>query len=268
MSIIINNWRQFARVTVETGDIDPMYFLMNGMDKSYRERFATHFFMFYHAGEAAKCAGETTNGTFWDYVVKNYDSCRRGTERRHFRGDKGKQAIMSMEMIGPPNQIWEEMYATDLSRLTEKIRSKFKGCQIGPYFIWKAMDILDRCMDLPVNLRLSEAVKGMPEEPFKCARTLWPNLSVEKALALVTDEIKDLPAPGAIGKKCGYAEAETVLCMIKGFFLTKSHTIGDDVEEKYYQLRDYPELHKYLPARLDWTQYVRAPDLNLTALSL
>ena len=40
--------------------------------------------------------------------------------------------------------------------------------------------------------------------------------------------------------------------MLKGYFITKQHTIGDDVDSKYKQLKDWPEFHKFLPARQDW----------------
>jgi len=48
------------------------------------------------------------------------------------------------------------------------------------------------------------------------------------------------------------------LCMLKGYFITKTHTIGDDIESKYAQLKNKPEYHQYLPPRQDWSQYERA----------
>jgi hypothetical protein len=45
--------------------------------------------------------------------------------------------------------------------------------------------------------------------------------------------------------------------MLKGYFITKTHTIGDDVDSKYEQLSAYPEFLKYLPPKQDWSQYER-----------
>ena len=100
----------------------------------------------------------------------------------------------------------------------------------------------------------------MPDEPRKCAKAIWPHLSIEQSLIKVRGMMRGLEAPGAPGKECGYAEAETVLCMIKGFFLTKTHTIGDDVDEKHAQLKDHPYLLDLLPPKQDWKQYVDTVD--------
>ena len=46
--------------------------------------------------------------------------------------------------------------------------------------------------------------------------------------------------------------------MLKGYFITKTHTIGDDVDSKYDQLRDWHDFHRFLPPKQDWSHYVRA----------
>lgn len=263
--MLIDNWQDFARVTVETGDLDPMYDLIYRMRLAkgfqFADRFALHFFMFYDAGEAAKCAyatqGSTQDKNFWDYAENGYATFRRGTERRHFRGDKGLTAIKLMRAMGTPSMVWDRLYGSSYSMLVAHAKARFQGCQIGPYFMWKAMDILDRGLDVKVSLSVTEAANFMPDEPRKCAETLWPGQPLVESLKKVVEQIHDLPAPGAPGKYCSYAEAETVLCMIKGFFLTKTHTIGDDVDEKHAQLKDYPELCELLPKRQDWSKYER-----------
>jgi len=238
-----------------------MYDMMYKLDEGKRELYALHFFMFYDAGEAAKAMYATDNRSFWEYVNDTYDTTSRGTERRHFRGDKGRDAIHQMRRHGNPIQFWDKMHAPTFRELTWNVETRFKGCQIGPYFIWKAMDILDRCLERPVSLTMTDVLKGMPDEPRKCAAVVFPGWTLTQAVENVTKSIDSLPAQGAPNRHCGYPEAETILCMIKGYFITGSHTIGDDVDEKHEQMQDFPELCRLLPPEQDWKQYVKSSTL-------
>ena len=262
MSIIsINSWQDFAEHTVLTGDLDPMYDMIYKLDEGERERYALHFFMFYDAGEAAKAMYATDENTFWEYVQDTYDTTKRGTERRHFRGDKGRDAIYRMKRHGNPIQFWDRMHAPTLKELTWRVVTRFKGCQIGPYFIWKAMDLLDRCLERPVQINMEAVLKGMPDEPRKCADTVFPGWTLTQAVQEVTKAIEHLPAAGARNRLCGYPEAETILCMIKGYFVTGTHTLGDDVDEKHEQMKDFPEMCRFLPPKQDWSKYVKSNTL-------
>jgi hypothetical protein len=264
---MISRWDDFARLTVQTGDLDPMYDMMAKARQikgdRWINRYALHFFMFYDAGGAARCANDDT--PFWSYVTNGYHLFRRGTERRHFRGDNGKTAVVSIQLKGEPEAVWSRMSAPTYTNLLANINQNFQQCQIGPYFAWKAMDILDRCLGFPVILTRAEAVKGIPDQPKECAKAVFPHLSLGDALDTVVDAIKDLPAPGVDNRNCGYSEAETVLCMLKGYFITKTHTIGDDVDEKHEQMKDFPDLCELLPTKQNWSKYERGP-LDTTSL--
>jgi len=262
MSIInINSWQDFAQHTVLTGDLDPMYDMIYKLDEGERERYALHFFMFYDAGEAAKAMYATDNNSFWEYVSDTYDQTSRGTERRHFRGDKGRIAIRQMRHFGTPIQFWDRLSVPTLKQLTWRVETGFKGCQIGPYFIWKAMDILDRCLERPVQIDMGSVLKGMPDEPRKCAAIVWPDKTLAQVVQDVTDAISHLPAQGNPSRNCGYPEAETILCMIKGYYLTGTHTLGDDIDEKHEQMKDFPEMCRLLPPKQDWSKYVKSNTL-------
>lgn len=259
MSILVNRWEDFARITVQTHDLDPMYDFIYAAarEKGYHWacRFALHFFMFYHAGEAALAADHDED--FWPYTFLRYNNARRGTERRHYRGMKGLRATENLSAVGQPHMVWYNMQAGNYGDLVHNIKKNYFGCEIGPYFTWKAMDIMDRGLGLSIALSLKEAVKYMPDEPRKCAQAVWPGKSVGYALAAVRDVISDLPAPGCGDRNCGYAEAETVLCMMKGYFITKTHQIGDDILEKHMQFSDFPDLIKFLPPRINLNDYKR-----------
>lgn len=260
----ITTWQDFARETVLTHDLDPMYDFLytagkaenKGYDWAYR--FALHFFMFYHAGEAIQAASYS-NEKFWDYTLNTYDKVKRGTERRHFRSDKGFQATKRIKAKGLPLSVWMALQRPEYEAMMTNIKRNFIGCEIGPYFAWKAMDLLDRGLGLPVYLTLAEAAKYMPDEPRKCAATLWPDKPIPWVLEEVKDAIHDLPAPGCPDRNCSFPEAETVLCMLKGYFITKTHVIGDDIAEKHAQLAAFPEYLQFLPPKIDLNDYQRGP---------
>lgn len=255
-------WRKFARLTVQTGDLDPMYDLIyKGRMKyggQWGYQFALHFFMYYHPGQAAAMANAKTELDFWHMQNHGYEEFKRGTERRHFRGEKGRIAMLTFQRMGSPKEIWQKLWSPTYTLMLDNIKAEFQGCQIGPYFAWKAMDILDRCLSLPVSLSLKEAMLGMPDEPRESAKYFFPDMNLGSVLDMIVEEICDMDAQGQPNRKCGYAEAETILCMMKGYFKTKTHTIGDDVDEKYNQLADHPYLRRLLPPKLDWDSYERA----------
>lgn len=219
-------------------------------------RYVMHFFMFYDAGGAAAAAAH--KGSFWQYCEDTYSTARRGTERRHFRGDKGWQAMLAFQRMGSPSQVWN-LSANSYDMLQASIKFYWAGTQTGPYFAWKAMDLLDRCLGHEVSLNLNGAAQFMPDEPRKAALTLWPNRSIKESLVLVRYMISDLPAAGAPGKFCGFAEAETVLCALLGRH-KGSYKFGSDIDRRHEQLKDYPDLLALLPPKQDWSQYVRTMD--------
>ena len=259
MSIIVDTWEAFADATIETKDLDPMYdFIWEARrvkGPEWADRFALHFFMFYNAGEAVKAA--EYDGPFWSYVEFGYASFKRGTERRHFRGDRGASAVRNLRKFGNPSSVWDALHEGDYLNLVANVESNFGGCQIGPYFMWKAMDLMDRCLGRPVDVRLPDAAKFMPDEPRKCSSSVFPGVPIRVVLTHIADRIKRFPAPGNPNRMCSYPEAETVLCMLKGYFLTKTHVIGDDIDEKYDQLAQYPDMQSLLPSRIVKSNYVR-----------
>lgn len=269
--MLISNWRDFADATVETHDLDPTYDFLYAarmdLGEAWAARFAVHYLMFYDLGGAARCADHTEDKDFWNYITHGYHLFKRGTERRHSRGKTGAKYVYNMSFMGSPLEIIEKMWAPDLTKLTKKIETDFVNCGFGPYFIWKVMDFQDRIFGNPVSLSMGEVLKFCPNEPRKCAAAVWPDVRFDDVIENVSKYIARWPAPGEPGGKCWYAEAETVLCMMKGFFLTRTHTIGDDVDTKWSQLRDFPHLHKYLPPQLDWSIYERPRTVDTPAIS-
>lgn len=260
MTVSKNHWTNFARSLVETGELDPPYVLMPKAGDLYGdewvERFALHYFLFYDLGGAARCAYDTT--PFWSYVTNGYHLFKRGTSRRHFRGDKGRGAIKTLAWHGEPGDLFAAMYQPTYAGLVHHLSDNFSGCEIGPYFAWKLMDIYDRCLGRPVSLSIPETLKFLPETPRKAVKSFFPDMNLHSALMTVVRSISDLYAPGFRNRGCDLAEAETVLCAIYGANKGTYH-FGMDLDHRHKELKDFPELVKMLPPIQDWSQYAAGP---------
>lgn len=253
---------RFARDLVFVGELDPMYDLIYQGRKRYgaqwSAQFVMHFFMYYDAGQAAALARAHTELDFWPMQNYGYEGFRRGTERRHFRGDKGRQALRNFQAMGSPQDIWD-LPPLSYSKLVDYVGNAWGGTQTGPYFTWKAMDLLERCLGVQIELSLADAAFYLPDEPRKAAKMLWPNYPLTAVLERVRGMVSDLTAPGQPSRRCGYAEAETILCALKGY-LKGSYKFGSDIDRRHEQLKDYPDLLALLPAKQDWSKYVYSLD--------
>jgi hypothetical protein len=270
--MLIKNWKQFAKATIETHDLDPtydfLYHAKNRLGEEWAIRFALNYLCFYDMGGAVAAAEQTTGANFWEYMLDNYVSFPRGTERRHSRGVLGLQYIQNLSARGHPYQLWRTMHAPTYTGLVKVFKEQFPRCGFGPYFVWKVMDFQDRCFGNPVGLNLDEAVKHCPDEPRKCAAILWPWMSFPRVMSMVVEYISQFEAPGKPGASCSYAEAETILCMLKGWGITKTHVIGDDIDTKHQQLAKWPDFRNFLPAQIDRSLYERPATLDATSLSI
>ena len=179
---IPDRYRQFARDLVTSKELDPMYDFMANARIAYgndwADRYSLYLFMFYDARGAIAAADALD---FWAYVRRVYDTAKRGSERRHFRGAKGWDAITTMS-YSSPTEIWNAMYRPNYKDLYYNIVNNFEGCQIGDYFRWKTMDIFDRTMSKPVSLSMYEACLLLPESPRKCAKDSFPDHTLKGVL--------------------------------------------------------------------------------------
>ncbi len=254
--------KQFARDLVLAGELDPMYdFISRGRllyGQEWAENYVLHFFMFYNAGAAARVAS-CPSGEFWHHALEDFAVIKRGTERRHFRGAMGLEALKTLRSKGTPGEILYKLSAPTYQTLVWRVEQYFRGCQIGPYFTWKIMDLLDRALDQRVELNQRDAVKYLPEQPVKAAKLFYPLVSVGFALDIVVSYIDDLLAPGYPSRLCGYPEAETVLCAMLGRY-KGSYSFGDDLNRRHQELKDYPYLRSLLNPIKDWSRYEHTVD--------
>jgi hypothetical protein len=252
--LITDKYKQFARDLVITQELDPMYDFMHASrianHDEWADKYALYLFMFYDARAAVEAADAKS---FWAYTATHYEAAKRGTERRHFRGKKGWDAIERLSNMGEPTDVWRAMYRDNYADLYYNIEANFEGCQIGEYFRWKAMDIFDRTMGLPVKLSMPVATTLLPESPRKCAKSVYPNYALKDVLADIVSWIDDLIAPGAPTRNCGIPEAETIMCAIRG--LEKgTYKFGEDIDLRHEQMKGMFEA-VLLPRKQDWKQY-------------
>jgi len=268
---LIESWRDYARAVVEVDDLDPTYGFFNKARQvkgdEWANRAVLHLLLFYDLGGAVRAANDTWEETFWEYVANHYNEAKRGTERRHSRGDLGRRYIANLRERGTPMVIMERLHAPVYTEMYRKIEKEFAGCGFGPYFIWKIMDLQDRCLGRRVTLNMQEAIRYMPDQPRKCAAETFPTHTLEGAIRNVVEAVSDLAAPGDPNRGCGYSEAETILCTIHSFFKTKTYNIGDDITKRHKQLAEFPYLARLLPPQQDWSQYVRSTAVDPATLS-
>lgn len=266
------NWVKFARLTIESNDLDPMYELIRNLkktkDPAWMARFIVYFVFFYDAGGAKKFADElaqTANLFQYDReweLMKNLawlSDTKRGTERRHFRGKNAIDALKNLHLMKMPmTEMVDDWWAPTYTQLYQKVSTKYARCQLGPYFIWKIFDIVSVGLGRHISMNLDEAVKFMPDEPRKAAAMFFPDRDFRAALGTVNDYVSGMKHPVA-DRYCSYPETETILCMMKGFFGTKVHAIGDDILDKHNQLKDYPELQALLPKQIPLVYTLEKP---------
>lgn len=252
MAQIIDNWRDFAYVTVKTNDLDPMYEVLVKAravkGDEWVKRYCMNMLLFYHAGQAYQAAEEKWT---WSYLQYDFHNLLRGTERRYYRGKQGTNALERLVGLGlSPEAAFDAMWAPTYTGLIKLFSSgKFAGCGFGEYFVWKVLDLQTRVFDREISLSLDEAGRYLPNEPKKCAETIWPDKRFTETLSMVVDFISPLELPFGRGGQCGLQEAETILCMLKGAFLTRKHKVGDDIEDKRVALAGTP-LVDFLPPRV------------------
>jgi hypothetical protein len=268
MTESIKNWQRFSQVLIETNELDPTYSVIVALNKTKSRRWMGHFLMtfllYYDMGQAIRVADnfEADVDRPWSYwgwlqfmAANEPQFMRRGAARRHMRGENERKALYNLASFGlEPWELVVDMYPRlggfpSYTELYQNMTGRFFGTQFGPYFIWKLYDIFNICLDMPISLNLVEALKYMPDEPRKNAMAFFPNLSFRQVLLVMTAEVAKLPHPVREGY-CGYAEVETILCALKGYFGTKSHWVGEDIASRWNELKDYPEVQKLLPPLL------------------
>lgn len=167
---------QFGRQLVQTGDLDPIYTMLQGaqLDRGTLKRWCLAYWMFYHAGVASKVAEAPD---FWAAVQRAQDEkWPRGTERRHFKGKASQQSILmlgSFRGMTPEDLVtWAatahyhsedkgKFGAQPFTAVRERVM-RWRG--FGPWIAFKVADMTDAVLGIPVDF--TTALPYFFDDPF------------------------------------------------------------------------------------------------------
>jgi hypothetical protein len=224
-------WREFGRLLVSSGDLDPVYVMLHGAGLKGEElnRFLIGYWCFYHAGVAANLA-EVGEDDFYPAARQLYrEKCPRGFERRHFRGEAGLLALDDLERRGTPSYLMTALSGRVGIQSYEQLAASVQEWRgFGPWIAWKAADMLERLGLMRVDF--SGAALEMYEEPRKGALLIAEedgaemvdtlgsatvSVSIEDVTRGVLKSLEGLTAPPRHERPCNIQEVETVLCKYK-----------------------------------------------------
>jgi len=235
---VVRTFEEFIKVDIYCGDSDPVYWALRravvhpDFGWEWTTKFAVAMLAYYHMGTALKAADH--DGDFWQYLKSVYPTAPRGSERRHFRGDKGLYALHRMETHSPdPTQFFTRLPSTykDIREYCAANLTEF-----GPYFVLKTVDYMDRCLRLTVG-GMDALADNLPNEPAKAVKLMYPEMSVANGFRRMCGRVAmlDLRAAPDFGRPVGPAEVETSLC---GWKTTKykGNWFGADIASKREEL--------------------------------
>lgn len=259
MTIEIKTWQDFALHLIWSKEIDPSYNMLVGLRKEkgddWVKRFCVAYLLFYHTGVAA-AAAECEGEDFWIHLSGAYGrSNTRGSERRHFRGSKGRDALnwMIETWAERPEEMFD--YPRDAASYEEFFRKiAGKVPQFGQYFIWKWHDFT-YCV-FGDNRYVNDATLFLPDVPVSALKAFWPTRNWRESLYAIEQVIMGEPDPFLGVRPCGICEAETIACSLKSYVLKHpSVWIGFDIREKHAQLPSDSPLRQFLPPIIEPSRY-------------
>lgn len=241
-------WLNYARSFVLTNDLDPVYVGVNSAIKAKAisleeaHNFLAVMSTFYSISEACKVVTLGVDGNkVWNYCLDNYSTMKRGTERRHFRGEQGLRCLnyLKANYESPTDFVQKHHKPT----YAEVFKNFEKVPNFGPYHVWKWLDFFDRILGLPVAVDLDFALSVMPSEPVHGAKLVSMEVfgedrPLKEVISYMLKEChgENIMAPPNHDRLVGVQEIETMLCMIKHCYNGTDH-LGKDVRDKYESVK-------------------------------
>lgn len=156
-------WLEHAQKLIKTEELDPVYVLMSRaqIPMEMKGRFFTALWMFYDETTALELS-VFEGPDFWRQALKKYETARRATERRHFRGTGGLRCLESMQkFVGSerPENFTHNLFAPTYMGVKQKVEKYLWG--FGDYFVWKIADVQDRVFGFACDF--DEAYSYLPK---------------------------------------------------------------------------------------------------------
>lgn len=257
----IKTFEDFILVDQWTGDSDPVYWAVatgrHVWGYEWASRFCVAMLAYYHTGTALEAADRMGND-FWDYLEDRYESAPRGSERRHFRGVKGKASLKIMRVFQPNASHWFECFKPNYINVRRTCERQLYG--FGSYFQLKICDYMDRCLTIPIK-DWAGLEFNLPTEPEKSLKEMNPKGGFN-ALVKRAQDAEVLASP-MFDRLVGPAEVETALC---GYHTCKhkGNWMGADILDK----RDAVYSNASPKALAFRDMFPKVPDRQLFTLEL
>ena len=236
---VVRTFEDFIKVDIFTGDSDPVYWaIVRAKEKwgyHWASRFCVAMLAYYHTGTAVQAADREVDD-FWDYLRDAYPYAPRASERRHFRGDKGRVALEVMEKFCPNPNIWFEKFPYSYKQASDMCAHALR--EFGPYFQLKVCDYME-CLGGQMH-SWAGLERNLPSEPHEAVRIMFPLEPAPGAFLRLVGSVQNkgiLAAPW-FNRDVGPAEVETSLC---GWKTTKykGNWFGADIQDKRTALVGY-----------------------------
>lgn len=242
---LIDNPVEWGRKLILTNDHDPLYVGLTRWDVkgSRLRRFMLAYWCCYSVG-ASWFISQKSGSRFWDQLLVAASNLEpsplggrwpRAHERRHWRGQKCVDSVIALqERFKHPE---EAVISLESCRTLNQVeKSVGTWPQFGPWISWKAADMLERVLGVPI--KFSEEVVTLYKDPLEAAEMIKSSLglsSPQDVVGLMSEAYRDIIVPGAVERPVNVAEIETVLCKYKS--TVKGHYfLGKDTQDHKREL--------------------------------
>ena len=248
---------EFSLELLESLDLDPVYVLLAGaeLDPLQLRRWCIAYWLFYHCGTASRIS-EHKGLLFWDVVASSAGNSKtpRGTERRHFRGEKAITAVARLrERFPRPEAVCDYMFRPTIGAptplMSKTVIDRAKELpQFGPWIAFKVADMGERVLRYPIHFE--DCALNIYREPLAGINALrvehpeYTALTIDEIIEAIPTELRRLfpgrvpAAPPWFDRPLNVQEVETMLCKWKS-----------SLNGHYPPLKDIKEiLHSDLPS--------------------
>lgn len=236
-------WVNYSISCIDCLELDPAYCAVHdsipeiGLDRTHR--FLMAMSLFYNMGTACFITDRTTQDNFWDFCISEYPKLKRGTERRHFRGEQGLRCLRYLkENFKGPTHFIEHNHAPTYQGMLDKFA---KVPAYGPYHTWKWWDFYDRILSMPVKPDES-CWEAMPQEPVSGLKNVAEEMGMDTSdhvpiakYAVKTLQDLGMMSPPDNARPVHIAEVETDMCMLN-HHLKGSDWVGLDLRSNFEEL--------------------------------
>lgn len=254
--------RKFGRQLIETQDLDPVYVALVRAQMPYIQlrRWLLAYWCFYDCGVASYLS-EHEGPLFWDVALVAANNAqqapiggrwRRGSERRHYRGEQAVKSLESMRDRFPSEPEGVAEYCAfgwphRPSHACQQVMDRaMENRGFGSWIAFKVADMAERVMGARISFEEAQLLiwdspsQGATLMALQEGREQDGRSDISWAFAELTREFADLDAPPLELQRrpVGVQEIETVLCKWKSH-MSGHYPPGSDIREICHHLEPW-----------------------------